>query len=273
MVDISIGVIGCGNMASAIVKGFYNKNNQVKFLTFTPTYTRAEALAREVNGTAVRSIHELSRANTIVLACKPQQFEDLSRTLKDSKIDLSSKHIISILAATSIRTLQEKLGAKRVTRVMPNTPALIGKGMSLIMHSSDVLEEDKSLVDEFFTACGDTALMPNETTFDQVTTVSGSGPAYVFLFAKTMADKLVSWGLDEAQAKHIAIQLFIGSSELMRSQKDESLEDLISKVTSKGGVTIEAVKSYKSHGLETLTSNALESAYNRSLEIAEALKS
>lgn len=266
-----IAVIGCGNMATAIVKGFFNKNNEINFLTYTPSYTRAENLAKEVNGRAVKSLSELDEASTIVLACKPQQLNSLSQSINESSLDLTNKHIISILAATPVEAIKNKLGVSRVTRIMPNTPALIGMGMSLVFHGKEVLDDERKLVDEFFSSCGEVAEMPSEIVFDQVTTVSGSGPAYVFIFAQTMVTKLVSWGISEEKAKEISIQLFRGSSELMANQKDLSLETLISNVTSKGGVTIEAVNSYKSSGIESMTSTALDAAYLRSQEIESEL--
>ena len=268
-----IGIIGCGNMASAIVKGFYSKNNEVKFLTYTPSYTRAETLALEVNGEAVKELSGLSEAGTIVIACKPQQLGELAKSIEESSLELKDKYIISILAATSIETIQKKLNVSRVTRVMPNTPALIGEGMSLVIHGDNVLENEKEIVDEFFSSCGEIALMPSETIFDQVTTVSGSGPAYVFLFANTMAQKLASWGISEKLAKEIVIQLFKGSSDLMADQNGLTFEKLIANVTSKRGVTIEAVDSYKDSNLEEITSIALDAAYLRSVEIEKSLKS
>ncbi|MBD63580.1 MAG: pyrroline-5-carboxylate reductase [Halobacteriovoraceae bacterium] len=264
-----IGVLGCGNMASAIVQGYFQKDNNVQFITYDPNQDNAKKLAESVKGEVAENIDRLKKADSLVLACKPQHFNDLSQSLRDSGIDLASKHFISILAATPIEVIQKKLGAKRVTRIMPNTPAFVGKGMTLVMHSDDVEAGEKDLVQAFFSACGEVAEMPDETTFDQVTTVSGSGPAYVFLFAKTMADKLQSWGVSEEQAKKIAIQLFRGSSELMHAQSDISFQELIDRVTSKGGVTIEAVKSYQADHIGQLTDKALDAAYARSVEMTK----
>lgn len=266
-----IAVIGCGNMATAIVKGFSKKDSSINFLTYTPSFTRAKNLAEEVNGRAVKRLIDLSEAGTIVLACKPQQLEDLVTSIDNSGLDLEDKHIISILAATPIEVIRKKLGVSRVTRVMPNSPSLIGMGMSLVLHDESVTTRERSLVDNFFSSCGEVALMPSETIFDQVTTVSGSGPAYVFLFAQTMVEKLLSWGLEEEKAKEIVLQLFRGSSELMVDQSDLSIEDLISNVTSKAGVTIEAVNSYKESGISKTTSTALDAAWLRSKEIEKSL--
>ena len=262
-----IGIIGCGNMAQAIVKGFHRKNANVDFITYTPSYTRAAKLANEVNGKAVKELSEVLAADTIVIACKPQQLNDLANKIAETQIDLSQKHIISILAATPIEQISKLLKVRSVTRVMPNTPAMLGEGVSLVLHSDAVSANQQALVSKFFEACGKVSVMKSEEEFDKVTTVSGSGPAYVYLFAKTMSDKLINWGLTEEQAREIVIQLFKGSSELMSVESNLSFDELISKVTSKGGVTIEAVNSYRENKLEDLTDKALESAFARSIEL------
>lgn len=266
-----IGVIGCGTMAQAIVKGFHKKYPQEKFLTYTPSLTRAQELAREVQGNSTQNLKDFGEVKTIIVACKPQQLSSLAQELKAQQIDLKDKHLISILAATPIKTLQEKLGSSSVTRVMPNTPALIGQGMSLILHSEGLNHDQKDLVEKFFKACGEVVELEEEKIFDQVTTVSGSGPAYVFYFAQTMAQKLEEWGVDSKSAKKIVTQLFTGSSELMKEQQELPFEQLISNVTSKGGVTIEAVKSYRADHLDQLTSKALDAAFKRSEEIKKEL--
>lgn len=268
-----IGVIGCGNMAQAIVNGYHQKDSKVKFMTYTPSFTRADELARAVKGKAVKELSELTIAKTIVLACKPQQLNDLSHMVKNSDLNLKEKHIISILAATPIEALKNKLGAQKISRVMPNTPALIGEGVSLVIHSKEVTHKDKELVNKFFSACGEVQELKTEELFEKVTTVSGSGPAYVFLFAEALLTKLLNWGLNQEQARNIVNQLFIGSSHLMKNQKQDSLNEMIDKVTSKGGVTIEAINAFKKVGLSDITSSALDQAYARSMEIEREIKS
>ena len=142
-----IGVIGCGNMAGAVVKGAHKIHPEVKFLTYTPSHTRAVELAKEVEGEAVKDLEQLAKAGSIIIGCKPQQFGDLAANL-EGKFDLASKHWISIMAALPLKTIQDKLGAKRVTRVMPNTPALYNQGASLVLHSDEVAEKEKSLTEK-----------------------------------------------------------------------------------------------------------------------------
>lgn len=263
-----IGVIGCGNMASAIVKGVNRVYPEEKFLTYTPSHTRAKELAAAVGGEAAKNLENLAAADSIIIGCKPQQFGDLAGNL-EGKFDLGSKHFISIMAALPLKAIQDKLGAKRVTRVMPNTPSLFNEGVSLILHADEVETKERELSLKIFSSCSKTHLLKSEESFDQVTTVSGSGPAYVFLFAKTMADQLVAWGIEAGEARSIVNQLFIGSSKLMQENRDTALDELIAQVTSKGGVTIEAVNVFKEKNLGEITSEALLAAFKRSRELTE----
>lgn len=258
-------------MGAAIVEGYCRQNNNTQVLTYSPTGVSAKLLADKINGKAVSTLKEVCDAKTIIIACKPQQLGDLATNLKNEKIDLSQKHIISILAATPINTLKLKLGASKITRVMPNTPSMIGEGVSLLLHSPSVEHNGKDFVETFFNACGQTINLPNEEIFDKVTTVSGSGPAYVYLFAQAMYEKLISWGTNEQDARVITDQLFVGSSMLMNNKNDKPLSELIANVTSKKGVTIEAVNYFKEQGISQMTSEALECAYSRSNEILKEL--
>lgn len=268
-----IGVIGCGNMANAIVKGYHSKNSQKKFLTFDPTAEKSKDLASAVKGESAHSLNDLKKASTVIIACKPQQFSQLVTDLKNADVNFSNTHVISIMAAMPLEQIKKSLACDKVTRVMPNTPIFLGEGMSLLLHSTDVSKDDRVFVKDFFSACGEVAEIEDEKTFNQITTVSGSGPAYVFLFAQTMVNQLIKWGLEEEKARKITIQLFKGSSDLMKEKAGESLDQLISQVTSKGGVTIEAVNSFKENNLSEITSMALKQAEKRSDEMIKELSS
>ena len=129
-------------------------------------------------------------------------------------------------------------------------------------------DETKETINNYFKACSEVFEIDSEKTFDEVTTVTGSGPAYVYLFAESFVNKLKSFGIEEKVAQKMVTGLFEGSSLLMRENAEDSLQSMIDKVTSKGGVTIEAVKKYREHELEKITSIALDSAVNRSGELS-----
>lgn len=263
-----IGVIGCGNMASAIVVGIHGGYSDIKFLTYNPTKSKAIDLAAKVKGEAVDSLNQLKSAQTLLIGVKPQKFDELAAQLLEAGVDLKEKHIISMMASISIEAIKKKLGVSKVTRVMPNTPIFYGKGVSLILHSQEVDNELKNTINDYFRACSEVFEIESEKTFDEVTTVTGSGPAYVYLFAESFVNKLKSFGIEEKVAQKMVTGLFEGSSLLMRENSDDSLQSMIDKVTSKGGVTIEAVKKFREHEIDKITSLALDNAVKRSGELS-----
>lgn len=266
MSKIKVGVIGCGNMASSIVKGVFAVYPEITFVTYTPSFVRAKELATIVNGEAVDSLDKLINCDCILIGCKPQQFKDLASNLRDSGQNLD-QHFISMMAATSFSTLSSELPKARFTRVMPNMPITLGAGITLLLNDKKISDKQEALALKLFSACSQVHMMKNEKMLDQVTTVSGCGPAYVFLFAKSFCDELVSFGVSEVDARAMVIELFKGSALLMESSQDVSIDELINNVTSKGGVTIEAVNVYKKMGLYEITHKALEAAFKRSKEI------
>lgn len=267
-----IGVIGCGNMASAIVTGIHAVFPDEKFITYTPSFTRADELSKKVRGKAVKELSELSECDYLLIGCKPQQFAELAANLKKSLPHLSSKYIISMMAAVSLESIEKNLGTAHITRVMPNTPIRHGEGISLLLHSEMAVTDQADKVDfvtKRFNACSQIFTMESEEQFDKVTTVSGSGPAYIFYLAEILAKNLEDWGMDVKSATELSIQLMKGSVELMANRGETGLSELVDQVTSKKGVTIEAIEVFKNQGLPELVRNALEAAYSRSKEMSK----
>ena len=265
-----IGVIGCGNMASAIVRGMYQKDKELSFKTYTPSFTRAEKLAKEINAQAVKELSELNDVDHLIIACKPQQFSELSSKLS-AELDTTNKHIISIMAAISCDKIAADLRTRNITRVMPNTPSKFGAGISLIFHDKDVKEEDRELTAKIFNYCSETFAINDEKKFDHITTISGSGPAYVFYFTHLFAEKLMKWGLPNEEAVKMSVELMRGSAELMRQHDGHNLSELIDQVTSKGGVTIEAMNSFKEQNLREVFSQAIDSACRKTKRLKQEL--
>ena len=263
-----IGVIGCGNMSSAIVRGMHKVYPNEKFVTYTPSFVRAEKLAQEVEGVAVKTLAELKGVETLIIGCKPQQFEELAQNLKDIKLE--NPHVISIMAAVSIETIRKKLGYQSVTRFMPNTPSLFNEGMGLLIHADEVSEAQRSHILKLLSSVSKLQMLESEELFDRVTTVTGSGPAYIFYFAKNLCDELEKWGIDSVDAKKMVIQLFKGSTAMMENSKELTLSELVDQVTSKGGVTIEAIHKFKELNMDQMIAAALKAAYHRSIEITKS---
>lgn len=264
-----IAVLGCGNMSQAIVRGIYENDKNESFLTYTPSQTKALSLANLVGGKAITSLCDLAKADEILIACKPQQFKNLSSELNKVS-NIKDKHFISIMAAINIETIKKELNVSNVTRVMPNTPIFLGKGISLILHSEDLAEENKNRVESLFQKISRVLVLENEEQFDKVTTITGSGPAYVFYLMNLLKNELISSGVSTQKSKDLIIDLFSGSAALIEGQPDLCLEEMISQVTSKGGVTIEAIKHFDDSNMSQIFSEALFKAYNRSRALSQS---
>ena len=262
-----IGVIGCGNMASQIVKGIHKAFPDLSFFTYTPSQTKAIELAKSIQGTSIKELSELSECDLLLIGCKPQQWQELASKMNSS--GLNQQLCVSMLAATSFEALQGNLPNCRFIRIMPNTPIGLGLGITLFLKDINVSDDESSKVLTLFEACSEVHVMKDEKMLDQVTTVSGCGPAYVYLFAKFLSDSLRGFGMEDDEARSLVVKLFQGSSELMNQASDESFDQLIDKVTSKGGVTIEAVNVFKNKGFEDMTKSALSAAYERSVQLTK----
>ncbi len=266
---MKIGFIGCGNMASAVATGIYRHHPEVEFLTYTPSHTRAIELAKKINGEAKKSLEEILEADYLVIGCKPQQFNDLSKKLV--KYNLSKKVFVSIMAAIPCVRIKESLGIKNVMRLMPSLPMNFDRGISLIFFDDVSMISNVKLFSNLLKKCSQVVQIDEEDNFNKVTTISASGPAYVYYFANIIQSKLESWGIPKDESRNMATSLFEGSSRQMSLTSDD-LPDLIDKVTSKGGVTIEAINSFEKHNLHEKIGLSIENAVERSYEIESNIK-
>ena len=250
-----IGVLGCGNMANAIMEGLLKSNIKFYFHFFTPTLVKAKKMAEKMNGDAYLRIEDMPNCDYYIAACKPQQFLELASELKPFFPKKSL--LISILAGTSIKTIQDQLGSQvKVARVMPNTPCLVGEGVSAIYFSNEVEERDKDVVVSIFESISKAFVVPSEDEVDLITVVAGSGPAYFFEIIRILAFYLEKNGIETDKANDIAIATCYGAGKLIHST-DESAENLRNQVTSKGGVTEKVLDELKSSRLEELFHKAL----------------
>jgi len=253
-----LGVIGAGNMATAIVKGLLRKKLiEPKMLyIFDVDYSKVSRLAEET------SIHKSSsnkevveNSSIVILAVKPNVYPLVLDEIKDK---LYEEHIlISIAAGISMQYIKEKIEDRcRVVRVMPNTPALIGEGMIAVCKGHGLAEEDRKMVFSFLSALGKVEEV-DEKYINAVTGISGSSPAYVYMFIEALADGGVMMGLPRDQAYRIASQAVLGSAKMvLESQKHPGvLKDM---VCSPGGTTIEAVYALEQKGFRGIVMEAVK---------------
>jgi pyrroline-5-carboxylate reductase len=254
-------------MASAIVQGLLSTRSAIpKDLICTcgkdPT---GPALAER---TGIRYVSEISEGlptvDLVLLACKPQQLASLPETLSEG---MRGKLLISILAGIPLTRLQQVAPhARNIVRVMPNTPAQIGKGVSAYASSQPLGEEDQKAVETLLSSMGKTIHL-DESHIDAVTALSGSGPAYIFEFTQLLAEAGKKLGLPDDVAAMLARQTVIGSAALMEKREEAEPGELVREVTSPGGTTEAALNSLQGD-FGNLVDRALLAARDRSRELS-----
>ena len=263
-----IGFIGAGNMATAIIKGLLAQNNGKA--DFINIFDVSEEKCNEMqnNGVNVCNSGEdvVSKSDIIVLAVKPQNYAEVLESLRN--VVNEEKTFVSIAAGISISYVQNGLGCKcPVVRVMPNTPLLLKKGASALCPSDNISDDDKQIVYDMFAGSGVCEYITEEH-MNEIISVNGSSPAYIYLFAKAMADYAQSKGIDYDKAMNLVCATLEGSAAMLRESGD-SADVLIEKVSSKGGTTIEALNKLREHGFYEAIQDAMEACTNRAEELGK----
>ncbi len=266
--ELKIVFVGGGNMAQALIGGLAGKltaANNIHVIDVVPeTLAR---LAKDVGvTTAAGPTEALASADVIVLAVKPQQMREVVASVKPF---VKSQLILSIAAGIRAADLSRWLGGHQaIVRTMPNTPALVGKGITGAVAMPGVSEAQRQAADAILRAVGETVWIADEAQIDAVTAISGSGPAYVFYFIEAMQQAAVELGLTAEQGRRLAQATFAGAAELA-SRSDEPVELLRERVTSKGGTTYAALTSMEASGMKATFVKALHAAAARGKELGE----
>ena len=261
---MKIGFIGCGNMASAMIggilrQGIFSKDEIIVSNLTDEGRARSEKTLGVVttldNNEIVRS------AKTVVLAVKPQFYEKVLTEVHDS---LTTEHtIIGIAPGKTLAWLEEKAGLPlKVVRFMPNTPAQVGAGMTAVCTNDRVSEDELAEILKITDSFGCTEVIP-ERLMDVVVGVSGSSPAYVFMFIEAMADEAVAAGMPRKQAYEFAAQSVLGSAKMVleTGKHPGELKDM---VCSPGGTTIQAVKVLEEKGMRAAVMDAMDACIEKS---------
>jgi pyrroline-5-carboxylate reductase len=270
MAEKSIGFVGAGNMAEAMIRGLLRgevfKPKQVT--ASAPREERQRELAEKYGIHATGDNREAARQSIVVLSVKPQI---LSRVLDEIADTISADSlVISIAAGVPVAAIQSKLRpATRVVRAMPNTPALVDAGATAIARGEHARESDLEDAKRIFDAVGVTVVL-DESLLDAVTGLSGSGPAYVFLILEALSDAGVKVGLSRRTSQLLSAQTLLGSAKLL-IETNEHPGRLKDMVTSPGGTAITGLHTLEHGGLRTTLMNAVEAATRRSRELGEAL--
>jgi pyrroline-5-carboxylate reductase len=266
--DLNISFIGGGNMATALIGGLAGKLASEKNIHVVDP--NADALQKLENrfgvATAPAIDAAVGRSDVIVLAVKPQQMREVAEQLRPF---VSTQLILSIAAGIRAVDLSRWLnGHAAIVRTMPNTPALIGQGITGMVAMSGVSQEQRAAAEAIMRAVGATVWLDDEALIDPVTAVSGSGPAYVFYFIEAMQQAAQEMGLTGEQGTQLAIATFVGASQLA-AQSAEPVSLLRERVTSKGGTTYAALTSMEADGVKDAIARAIKAAAARGRELGE----
>jgi pyrroline-5-carboxylate reductase len=260
-----IGFIGGGNMAEAIIKGVRSQESGVRRDIFVsePKEDRRKHLEQTYGVKTTPDNREAaSSSNIIILAVKPQNMAAVLDEISDLVTD--EKTVVSIAAGITLSYLQSKLKTKKLVRVMPNTPALVQEGMSVLSLCECFSDKDIAAVREIFMSIGKVLTLP-EKYMNAVTALSGSGPAFIALFIEGMIEGGVKMGLDMDNASELVIQTLIGTAKLLDTGMPPA--KLREMVTSPGGTTAAGLKVFDENGLKGIVIEALQAAQKRAEEL------
>lgn len=263
----TITFIGGGNMASAILGGLLRQGLRADQLSVVEPFapTRDKLLAQFGIHALAAADARLAPSTLVVWAVKPQTFRDAAAAVRPHVAD--ALHL-SVAAGIRSDSIARWLGTERIVRSMPNTPALVGKGMTALFARAAATAEDRSTVDNVMASTGEVLWVQQESQLDAVTAISGSGPAYVFYFIEAMTEAGLGMGLTREQAHRLAVGTFVGASELARAAEDPP-EVLRERVTSKGGTTFAAISAMEHANLKALFVRAIQAAEVRARELGD----
>jgi pyrroline-5-carboxylate reductase len=264
---MKIGFIGGGNMAeamiSAILKNRLVPAENISVSDVDPNKLKLLKQKYKISGS--NNNQDLAEGkDVIILAIKPQILADVMPALKVRLVP--DQLIISILAGKSINTLSKGLSHSCLIRSMPNTPAQVGEGMTVWTATTRVSLSQKKLASEIFRSMGEEVFVTDEKFLDMATAVSGSGPAYVFLFVESMIAAAVKLGWEPGTAQKLVIQTLKGSLSLLQ-KSGKSPGELRTMVTSPGGTTAEAIASFEKGNFNDLVERSVRSAYEKAIKL------
>ena len=272
-----ITFIGGGNMGRALISGLLAsgfESNQISVVEANPATALKlhEDFGVKGIGALEQITFDFSKTNVVVMAIKPQDFNVVARGLASTLKHASAPGplILSIAAGIRLKDMSRWLDHTRCVRAMPNTPALIGKGITGLFADAAVDQTDRLLAETICNAVGQAVWVSEEKLMDAVTAVSGSGPAYVFAFLEAMQSAGEKLGLDKETARKLAYVTLEGSSQLAHNS-DEDAGVLRERVTSKGGTTAAALDVMKQQGWHEILEKAIDAASQRGKAMGDEL--
>ena len=272
-----ITLIGGGNMGRALISGLINNGFKAEQISVVEANTAtAQQLENDLKvkiSPALENIHfDFAKNNVVVMAIKPQDFKIAALALapKLKHASATGPLVLSIAAGIRLDDMSRWLDHTRCVRAMPNTPALIGKGITGLFANPNITAEDRTLSETICNAVGQSVWVTEEKLMDAVTAVSGSGPAYVFAFLEALQSAAEKLGLDSQSARKLAYATLAGATQLAQNSS-EPASVLREKVTSKGGTTAAALEVLNQEGWHAILEKAIAAADQRGKVLGEEL--
>ncbi len=257
---MKIGFIGFGNMATAIAGGL-DRDFFKELYAHDPADVKGKAQSLKVTLLQTNA-DVIEKSDAIIFAVKPQVIDRVLEEVKD--VDFKNKIAISIAAGVPVKKFSILRNAK-IVRTMPNTPALVRKGVTVILENPSLTEDDKNVIEKIFSSIGEFHWIKEEKLMDSVTALSGSGPAYFFTFVEALMMAGIRTGLPADLALKLAVSTGEGSMALLRNTPEPA--KLRNMVSSPAGTTIAALEVLERSGFRGIVMEAVRAAYERSIEL------
>lgn len=263
---MKIGFLGCGNMGGAILSGIISGGiSPSDILVANRSVDRNKEIEKNYKVRTTEDVSGLSSCNIVILGIKPQGLKTLEFDPEEGTI------IVSLLVGTPIERLREKFPMARIVRTMPNLGQFSNQGMTGILFDPDsgFEEEEKEFVEKLFLAGGKTLLLDSEEKIDWIGAISGSGPAYFFLFAEYLSAAAVDLGFTAEESEILVRQTLLGAAHVADEFSNSSFAEWKKKVMSPGGTTEQAIFTFEKAKLDSLMKRAVGAAVKRTQELSK----
>ncbi|HHW7570167.1 TPA: pyrroline-5-carboxylate reductase [Mannheimia haemolytica] len=272
MNEKKLAFIGTGNMAYAIIQGLLKSGYSAEQIIACnkSNLARREELQAVGITTNFANREAVEQADVIVLAVKPQMMAEVCAEFAD--VDFSNKWVISVAAGISVQRLETLLpSVKNIIRTMPNTPSLIGKGMTGLFAKKSVNPTACQFAEQLMSAVGKCYWVETEEQINHIIAITGSSPAYFFRFMEAMQQSAVQMGFSEQDARILVQSVALGAAKLVEANPTMLLSTLRENVTSKGGTTAKALEVFEQHDLAKIVDDAMWAAIHRAREMEQSL--
>ncbi len=259
----TIGFVGTGNLAASIIKGLRQNYNTDELLLYDVFADKADALAKEFKARSISFPQVVEKSEVLILAVKPKDVKALLQEL--AGYSLTGKLVVTVAAGISLYVYERVLPGISIVRVMPNTSSAVLQGVSGMARGQYVTEEQARVAEKIFSAVGK-IIWIEDNKINALTAVSGSGPAYFYLFTEMMAQAGEKLGLTKEEAEFLARETLVGAGRML-SENSRSPGELREAVTSPKGTTFAALSTFASEGLETIVYRAMEACLKRAEEM------